>query len=238
VEGDLPAVPQIKEFIKDSAGNYTGFVLKAVGLANNALSVAVHYLVVAKDEGFETIGTQQPNTPTPQVNPPVLPLPPPPEENSSVPPTEDQNPPIDDSGSVDSEDLENSGTFTPPVESSQPTEPPQAPVNLNANAVSPTEVSLSWQDLASDEDGFAVMRSEDTINYGQIANLPANAVSYSDTNLTPETAYQYRVYSFNAAGDSSAAQVSALTPALSEPPSVPDETGSTTPETLSDTPAE
>ncbi|MEK7640972.1 MAG: DUF5011 domain-containing protein [Patescibacteria group bacterium] len=55
-EGEEFALAQIAQFFNDELGNYTGFELKAAKLKGGdvAASTTVHYLVVAKPDGYET----------------------------------------------------------------------------------------------------------------------------------------------------------------------------------------
>ncbi|MBM3250218.1 MAG: tandem-95 repeat protein, partial [Candidatus Omnitrophica bacterium] len=70
-----------------------------------------------------------------------------------------------------------------------------APTNLTANAASPTQINLSWQDHATDELNYRVERSASAAGpFTLIATLGANSTSYSNTGLTAGTTYYYRVY--------------------------------------------
>jgi bacillopeptidase F len=86
-----------------------------------------------------------------------------------------------------------------------PVQPPAAPSNLTATAPSSTQVNLSWQDNANNEDGFKIERcsGRGCTNFGQIAQAGANVTTYSDTTVSPRTNYSYRVRAFNANGNSS-----------------------------------
>jgi len=80
-------------------------------------------------------------------------------------------------------------------------DPTAAPSNLTATAVSNSQINLTWQDNATDETGFTVERLEDD-DFSEIATLPANTTSYSNTGLAASTEYTYRVQAFNASGNS------------------------------------
>ncbi|MCD6167692.1 MAG: fibronectin type III domain-containing protein, partial [Caldisericia bacterium] len=106
---------------------------------------------------------------------------------------------------------------TPPAGS-----PPSSPTNLSAEAISCQQVDLSWDDNSSDEDNFIVERKEEGGSYSVIATLPANTTSYSDTTVSPETTYYYRVKAHNSWGDSGYSNVvNVTTPACGTPPSAP-----------------
>src|SRR2546428_403995 len=67
------------------------------------------------------------------------------------------------------------------------------------------QLSLSWTDMSSNEDGFSLERKTGTGGtYAQIATVGANVTSYtdSDPNLTGGTTYCYQVQAFNTAGGS------------------------------------
>jgi hypothetical protein len=103
-----------------------------------------------------------------------------------------------------------------------PSAPPVAPGNLYATAVSSNRIDLAWSDNSTNENGFAIERSADGVNFSQITTVAANLTSYSNTGLTASTTYFYRVRAFNNAGSSSYSNVaSATTAALSAPPAAP-----------------
>src|SRR2546427_1497511 len=65
------------------------------------------------------------------------------------------------------------------------------------------QLSLSWTDMSSNEDGFSLERKTGTSGtYAQIATAGANVTSYTDPNLTGGTTYCYQVQAFNTAGGS------------------------------------
>ncbi len=83
------------------------------------------------------------------------------------------------------------------------TTPPTAPTNLIANAVSSSEIDLSW--IASTDDvgvtGYRVERCQGTScsDFTQIAT--PSGTSYNDIGLSPSTTYRYRVRATDAAGN-------------------------------------
>jgi len=76
-------------------------------------------------------------------------------------------------------------------------EPPAAPTNLTATAVSSSKINLNLTDNANNETGFKIER--DSV---QIDTVGANVTSYSDTGLDPSTTYTYRVRAYNDVYDS------------------------------------
>lgn len=82
--------------------------------------------------------------------------------------------------------------------------PPTAPSNLRATAVTRTSVALAWNDNSNDELGFRIQRATNSgFTQGLVTiNVGANAATYLDTTVAPNTRYYYRVLAYNAAGDS------------------------------------
>jgi len=70
---------------------------------------------------------------------------------------------------------------------------PAAPTGLTATAVSTSGINLSWTDNSSDETGFAIERHAVGGTYTQVGTVGANVKTYSDTGLTANTTYYYRV---------------------------------------------
>ncbi len=88
---------------------------------------------------------------------------------------------------------------------------PAAPTNLAASASSYSTVALSWSDQSGNEDGFTIERSTDGVNFTPVVSTAANVTSYSDSGLSEQTTYSYRVTAFNAGGYSAYSDVAAAT---------------------------
>jgi fibronectin type 3 domain-containing protein len=89
------------------------------------------------------------------------------------------------------------------LDSGSGTQPPAAPSNLSATAVSQTQINLSWTDNSSNEDGFKIERSPDgTSGWTQIATVGANTTTYSNTSLACNTTYHYRVRAYEGSDNS------------------------------------
>ena len=75
---------------------------------------------------------------------------------------------------------------------------PAAPTNLSALPISYDQVNLTWTDNSDNELGFKVERKTGTNgSYFQISEVDADVISYTDTNLSPNTTYFYRIRAFN-----------------------------------------
>ena len=97
---------------------------------------------------------------------------------------------------------------------------PQAPTALVANAVSSSQIDLTWTDNSGNETGFKIDRSSDGVNFSSLVWLDANTTSYSNTGRSPSTTYYYRVSSYNAQGSSVFSNIaSATTPSALAAPS-------------------
>ena len=80
---------------------------------------------------------------------------------------------------------------------------PVAPSNNTATAISSSKINLSWIDNSDNEDNFIIERSlSGTSNWSQIASLTAESTTYSNTGLSSNTTYYYRVKAVNSAGSS------------------------------------
>jgi subtilisin family serine protease len=87
------------------------------------------------------------------------------------------------------------------------------PTNLTATAPSPTEITLSWTDNATGEDGYILERKKEGGNFYEIADLSPDTTTYTDTGLDPLTTYVYRIKVYNNISESFYSdEVSATTP--------------------------
>ncbi len=83
------------------------------------------------------------------------------------------------------------------------TAPPTAPAALAATASSTSQINLTWTDTSSNETGFRIERKTGVSGtYAEIAAPAANATSFSNTGLAAGTTYYYRVWAYNAGGNS------------------------------------
>jgi hypothetical protein len=88
---------------------------------------------------------------------------------------------------------------------------PAAPTGLTATTVATNQINLAWIDQATNETGYVVNRSLDSTNWTFVTLTAVNATNYSNTGLTTNTLYYYRVAASNAAGISAYCFASART---------------------------
>ncbi|HEY4786983.1 MAG TPA: fibronectin type III domain-containing protein, partial [Bacteroidales bacterium] len=97
--------------------------------------------------------------------------------------------------------------------------PPADPGNLTANAVSATEIDLTWTDNSVNEDNFKIETSTNGSTWTPLATLNANSTQYANTGLTEGTLYYYRIYATNGGGNSNYSGTATAT-TLYGPPTV------------------
>lgn len=85
---------------------------------------------------------------------------------------------------------------------------PLAPTALSGTATAFNSVSLSWTDASSNEAGFRIKR-----NGVVVGTVGPNVTTFvNNTGVIENTAYNYEVVAYNAAGESEAAAASVATP--------------------------
>jgi hypothetical protein len=108
---------------------------------------------------------------------------------------------FNDNGTVEAEDL--AAFIAAWEEESEPglPTPPAAPSNLAATALSPTQITLTWQDNSTNETSFRIRRAVGTSGaFKRLADVGANVVTFTDTVVESGTLYRYRVRAVNSAG--------------------------------------
>ena len=85
--------------------------------------------------------------------------------------------------------------------SSIATQPPSAPSSLVAN-YSSSGVSLLWNDHSSNEEGFRIEKSIEGAGFAEAGHVNANVAQWLDTNISPLSNLEYRVYAWNSNGNS------------------------------------
>lgn len=84
-----------------------------------------------------------------------------------------------------------------------PQTPPTAPSSLAATTVSSSEIDLQWTDNSLDESDFEIERSPGgENNFVNIGSVSKDATTYSDSGLTADSTYDYRVRAVNGGGPS------------------------------------
>lgn len=123
-----------------------------------------------------------------------------------------------------------------PTPTPQPTAP-DAPSNVRATALSQSEIALTWLDRSSSELSFKIERSRsETSGFQEIIAVPADRTQFTDTGLSADTIYYYRIRASNAAGNSLYSNVAnARTQAPPSPPPSPTSTPTPTPSPMPQT---
>ena len=93
------------------------------------------------------------------------------------------------------------------------------PGSLTATAISPTQISVTWQDVAG-ETGYVVERCTGAgcANFVQIGSPGANQTAFASSGLAAATHYRYRVKAFNNNGSSGYSNIAEATTAALPPP--------------------
>jgi len=77
---------------------------------------------------------------------------------------------------------------------------PGAPLNLNLEPFSASQIKIQWTDNSESEQGFKIERKIGNGSFGEIASVGQNATTYIDKNLASSTEYLYRVRAYNSSG--------------------------------------
>jgi hypothetical protein len=78
---------------------------------------------------------------------------------------------------------------------------PTAPSGLVVTATTLTQVSLAWTDNSSNETGFKIERKTSG-SFQEIGSVAAGITSYTDLSVQANSTYIYRVFAYNAVGNS------------------------------------
>jgi uncharacterized protein (TIGR02145 family) len=98
-----------------------------------------------------------------------------------------------------SSDEDNTST-TPPVVNVAPV----VPSDLRITILSETNIKLNWDDNSNNETGFRIKRRTGSGSLEEVGNVGAGIQEYTDTNVTSAGSYSYKIYAYNAVGDSPA----------------------------------
>jgi len=95
------------------------------------------------------------------------------------------------------------GTFATLTANAAASAPPGNAGFLTAQAISSTQTSLAWIDLATDETGFRIERKTNVVGtYASVGTVGANVTSFTDPGpFANGNIYYYRVVATNAVGD-------------------------------------
>jgi len=85
-----------------------------------------------------------------------------------------------------------------------------APSNLMANAVSASQINLTWTDRSDQEYGFIVERKTSSGGFSEIASLEPDTTAFADTGLLSGVTYSYRVKAYYSEGESGYSNVVSL----------------------------
>jgi len=97
---------------------------------------------------------------------------------------------------------------------------PAHPSALLAAKSAPTRVDLSWTDNSTNETGFRVERSPAGAGtWAKVGTTVPNQNNFADYTVVGGTAYDYRVFAYNQAGDSTASNTITITPTAVTPAS-------------------
>jgi len=76
----------------------------------------------------------------------------------------------------------------------------QGPSNLDATAVSSSQINLTWSDRSTNETGFKIERKVSGGSWTEIGYKPSGQTSYQDTGLSSAQTYYYRVRAYHNSG--------------------------------------
>jgi uncharacterized protein (TIGR02145 family) len=79
---------------------------------------------------------------------------------------------------------------------------PLPPTSLTGIVASTTQINLTWTDNSTNETGFKIERKTGTGTYTVVGTTTTDITTFNNTGLTPNTTYTYRVYAYNAVGNS------------------------------------
>ncbi len=94
--------------------------------------------------------------------------------------------------------------------------PLNPPTNLVATGISTSQMSLTWTDNSQTEEGYVIERKEGSV-FVQRGTVGPNATAFTDSGLSSNTSFTYRVKAFNTAAGSSLYSNEATGKTLAEP---------------------
>ncbi len=103
-------------------------------------------------------------------------------------------------------------------------QPPTAPTNLTATAISNSQINLSWTASTANVGvtGYLVYRENPgRSTFVQVGTTNGSTTTYSDTGLAGNSTYSYEVQATNAIGNSPFSNVASATTQTPQPPTAP-----------------
>lgn len=119
---------------------------------------------------------------------------------------------IDNSGGVERlEGTVNGSAMSGPYWSAERSAPPDPPTGLRAEALSSTQIGLSWTDNSDNETGFRVEIRCCSESFHELGVTGENETAGVAGGLTPSTTFEFRVQAIGAAGASEYSNVASAT---------------------------
>ncbi|MEQ1859583.1 MAG: DNRLRE domain-containing protein [Chthoniobacteraceae bacterium] len=87
---------------------------------------------------------------------------------------------------------------------------PGAPGDFALTQPSPTRIALTWT-AGTSAAGYRIERRAENGTFSQIVDLPAATLAFNDDGVAQDTGYEYRIYAFNASGNSALSSVLRVT---------------------------
>ena len=103
-------------------------------------------------------------------------------------------------------------------------QPPTAPTNLTATAISNGQINLSWTASTANVGvtGYLVYRENPgSSTFVQVGTTNGSTTTYSDTGLAGNSTYSYEIQATNAIGNSPFSNVASATTQTPQPPTAP-----------------
>jgi hypothetical protein len=72
-----------------------------------------------------------------------------------------------------------------------------APTDFTVNAVSSCQIKLTWTDNSTNETAFEIWRKVGSGNWVFLSYMPANSISFTDTNVSGGISYTYTIRAIN-----------------------------------------
>ena len=99
-------------------------------------------------------------------------------------------------------------------------QPPVAPTNLLALAISSSQIKLTWTDVALDNSGYAIERGTDGFNFSPLITV-GDVSTYTDSGLPGGSKFYYQVRAVTGALSSGYSNISSDTTPIASAPAVP-----------------